>query len=188
MGTTIKQDAWFGVGVYGVDRYGVASVIYIPDGLESTSAVGSVAVTGAAVTPIVGVEAFSAVGNVVVSATAVTSISGVEATSFVGSVVVLENEVVSVVGFNLSSFSGSVSVVTTDFDYEAIKDNYERERTVYISGREQRFIFVEGVPRIVYVENSVSVYERSAKVGRQSRQVYINRGTTSQERVVAIEE
>ena len=188
MATTIKQQAWFGVGVFGVDSYGVASITYVPDGVEATTSFGSFSFVGEANISIDGVESVIAINSVDVAANADVLVNGVESFGSVGNFVVAANSLASLDGVSVTSFIAAVAVVTTAFDYEAIKENYETERTVYVEGRVDRLVYVDGVPRIVFVESSRTPYDRAAKVARETRQVYVNRGTTSEERIVVVEE
>lgn len=256
MATTIRTGAIYGVGVYGADRYGVSNVIFIPDGLNVTSFVGSLVVSGVAnvsivgvaatafvgsfdvsagaTTPVtgvsiaadvgfsvvsgaantltIGVEATTAIGtlsieaqanvsisgetatfdigNIAISGGASTAISGVDIAFDIGSVVVLENEVVVLSGVSITIFVNDASVTTTSFSFDA--NAYEAERVVYVENKTptiQRYIYIEQQPRIVVVEQKNSTaYSRTSNVSNQYRQAYVNRGTTSEERKILVEE
>lgn len=70
-------------------------------------------------------------------------------------------------GLVFTTSVGVVSVSTTLFDFNAVKELYEVNRTAYVEGRtnaESRFIYVDKQPRIVYVDAPVNVY-RTASVG-----------------------
>lgn len=187
MATTIRSGAIFGIGVYGAANYGVSNVVYIPDGLSTSSSVGSVVVSAEANVDVVGVSGNSAVGSVVIVAKAVTIVSGVSSSISLGSVVVLENEVVDVVGVDVSSGVGIVSVTTTSFDYEAVKELYSRLRLVYVDGRHPRVVYTEQQPRIVYVEK-IDAQRRRVYVEKDHRLVYTERRTTADERFALVEE
>lgn len=188
MATTINSGAIYGVDVYGTSLYNVANVTYIPDGIGVTAYVDSVAIAAAANTEAYGLDASVNAGSVLTAAGANVPVNGVLGTSAVGSVVVFENEVVSAIGVAGTILLSSPSVLTASFDYEAVRENYEQLRTIYIEGRKARLLYIENQPRSVYVESPISQYERYAGVDGQYRQTYINRGTTQKERTVAVEE
>lgn len=187
MATTIRSGAIFGIGVYGVDNYGVSNVVYIPDGVSTSASVGSVVVSAEANVDIVGVSVVANVGSVIVVADALTAVTGVSSGVSLGSVVVLENEVVDVLGFGLNAVSGLLSVTTTSFDYEAVKELYSRARLVYVEGRQQRLVYVEEQPRTVYVEK-IDAQLRRVYVEKDNRSVYTDRRTTADERFALVEE
>jgi hypothetical protein len=62
---------------------------------------------------------------------------------------------------------GNESVTNTSFDYEAVKNLYERLRTVYVGAREARIVLIPLQQRIVYVtsDRTTSSSERTANVG-----------------------
>jgi hypothetical protein len=126
-------------------------------GLEAVGAVGDVVVAADANTAVDGVTASALINNVVVRAASNVIIAGV-----VGNGVINDNvtfkldckfDVNGVVGVGIV---GILSVTTTSFDYEAVKDLYDRKRTVYVERGTtsiERTAFVEFESRFVYVES-----------------------------------
>lgn len=158
-------------------------------GVEFTTNTGSFIVEAKASVSVDGVASSIVVEDVVVSGAATSSVSGVEVSFDNGSVVVLENEVVVLSGVTVTAYIDAVSVVTTAFPF--VPEDYDAERVVYVEARTpaiQRFIYVEQQPRIVIVEEKENSYTRTSNVARQYRQTYINRGTTSEERTILVEE
>ena len=96
--TTNNTGAFYGTGVFGTDRYGVASsnLTMFPDGVSGTGQVGS---------PNINTEAI-----------------GVP-------------KVVNVNGTQGTTGLGSISLTTNVFDFNTVKNNYERRRTVYVHRR-----------------------------------------------------
>ena len=96
--TTNNTGAFYGTGVFGTDRYGVASnnLTMFPDGVSGTGQVGSLNIT----TEAIGVPK-------------VENVNGTQGTTGLG----------------------SISLTTNVFNFNTVKDNYERRRTVYVHRR-----------------------------------------------------
>ena len=96
--TTNNTGAFYGTGVFGTDRYGVASnnLTMFPDGVSGTGQIGSLNIT----TEAVGIA-----------------------------------KIVNVNGTQGTTGLGSISLTTNVFDFNTVKDNYERRRTVYVHRR-----------------------------------------------------
>jgi len=96
--TSSNTGAFYGTGVFGTDRYGVASnnLTMFPDGVSGTGQVGSPNTT----TEAIGVP-----------------------------------KVVNVNGTQGTTGLGSISLTTNVFNFNTVKDNYERRRTVYVHRR-----------------------------------------------------
>lgn len=64
-------------------------------------------------------------------------VDGAEATGAVGSVAILGNvtTLVPVTGVSCKGFIGTPSVTTTQFNYNAVREQYGRTRTVYVRRR-----------------------------------------------------
>lgn len=161
-----------GVGVVGV---AVTSVV----GVEATAVLGEVSQRTVNRVPVDGIEAVGAVGDIVVVADANTVVFGSTAFGFVGGVTIRAASSVTIVGvvavanvgdnvtfkldckFDIAGVVGATTVdflvvATTSFDYEAVRDLYERYRTVFVergtTGAERTAI-IEAVPRNVYIES-----------------------------------
>ena len=76
---------------------------------------------------------------------------------------------------------GNEAVVNTSFDYEAVKELYERLRTVYVGSKDERKTYIDGQTRKVYVDGRDT---RRVSVDAQQRIVYVtsDRTTSSSER------
>jgi hypothetical protein len=186
---TTYSGACYGVGIFGQAIYGSCSVTHRPQSEAMTSAVGAVTVTADANAEPAGVAAIASVGVLSIVADANVSVVGVEATTEIGSVVVLENEVVVVSGLELTTSIGAVVVNTTAFDFEAVKNSFDRNRVVYVEAKTPtiaRYVYVEVQPRMVYIEPKPAAIDRKVVVARDVRQVYVSRGTTSKDRTVNI--
>lgn len=169
----------FGFGAFSEAPFsalaGVPATVVSVTGVATTSSVGSVNVNTTANVDVTGVDASTALGSVTVNTSvnelatgiqidgevgtvniigdALFSVTGVNGTLQLGSVIVQGAAVTSATGFVLTGFIGAVSITTTNFDYEAVKDLYERRRTVYVGAREQRITYITAQPRVVYISS-----------------------------------
>lgn len=181
------------------------ALVAISDSFEATLSLnGNVTVTGTSLVVSDSVEATVSLEDVTVTAQAIFGIDGVEATTaFNGSgVEVKANADVSLAAVSFEAtltvsdqidVSGSASVTLDDvsatisvgdltiaivsFDYEAVKENYNRLRTVYIkeiTDNVTRTVYVNEIPsNVVYIEPQPS-NERTVYVEQgQTRTVYI---------------
>tara|TARA_R100000234_G_scaffold99345_1_gene67973 strand:+ start:790 stop:1341 length:552 start_codon:yes stop_codon:yes gene_type:complete len=111
-------------------------------GVVGTSAVGSpTIIEGTGVTfTLTGAVGTGAIGLPVVSADANLTIStGVSATSAVNDVTVTAAAVVDISTPQLIVSTNNVAITENNFDYESIRDSYDRTRVVYINETSQRF-------------------------------------------------
>jgi hypothetical protein len=146
-------------GVEGTGNIGTTShvgdALIIPTGVEGTGAIGTVTVLAAAVTVLnVSVEGTLQVGTVNARANADVVPTGNEVTGSIGSVTVFENELQIPIGVAATLVLGTPVVVNTSFDYEAVKDQYDKRRTVYVKPRatsDTRIIYVPAINRVVYI-------------------------------------
>lgn len=155
MATTIQDGAIYGSGIFGVNRYGVLSLTQIVDGYEIAASVDSFTVSADASTEVTGYTLSPDVGSFGVIGTAEILVNGVASTSVVGYVIVLENELLLLTGLGAFILLGNPNIINISFNYEAIKEQYERERTVYVEARvqESRTVYVGNQHRQVYVES-----------------------------------
>jgi len=62
---------------------------------------------------------------------------------------------------------GTITTTAVQFDFEAVKALYGRQRTVYVESKKARTVYVEKKPfRTVFVERQVTAAERRASVAR----------------------
>jgi hypothetical protein len=86
---------------------------------------------------------------------------------------------------------GPISVTTIRFDYEAVKDLYNRKRTVYVprySIFSERVLVVPAMNRTVYVPRESVSAERTGLVSVVDRAVYVSRRSTSDDRTTSVDE
>jgi len=76
---------------------------------------------------------------VVVTADAVVVPTGVSATGSVGSITTRTSNIIPITTPALSVAAGSPTVNAVNFDYESIKDSYDRRRVLHIGATSQRF-------------------------------------------------
>ena len=132
-----------------------AEAVIIPSNSGGISFIGVPSITANANVIPTGIEAEGDTEGVTVEATAITAVTGIAGTLVTGTVNATA-EAVSIA----SSVAGSVSVdvlsiTAVQLDYEAVKENYSRGRTEYISaiGNVTRTVFVEsGSNRFTYIE------------------------------------
>ena len=111
-------------------------------GVVGTSAVGSPSIiegTGVTFT-FTGAVGTGAIGSPVISADANLTIStGVSATGAVNDVTVTAAAVANISTSQLIVSTNNVAITENNFDYESIRDSYDRTRVVYINETSQRF-------------------------------------------------
>ncbi len=171
--------AYYGIGVYGTDRYGEVSA-----GIQAQSQITTVSVYLRTPVNVVGVNATAEAGTLNVQGNALISVSGVSATAEINNVTIVQNVRVNVSGVATTSALGSINVITTGFDYAAVAHLYSRDRLVYIpavqsttvelSNNPYRTIKIPASPkRIVYItdypKTSVTVQRRSTSGDRKER-------------------
>jgi hypothetical protein len=86
---------------------------------------------------------------------------------------------------------GPISVTTIRFDYEAVKDLYNRKRTVYVprsSIFSERVLVVPAMNRTVYVPRESVSAERTGMVSVVDRAVYVSGRSTSDDRTTSVDE
>jgi hypothetical protein len=86
---------------------------------------------------------------------------------------------------------GPISVTTIQFDYEAVKDLYNRKRTVYVprsSVSSERVVVVPVMNRLVYVPRESVSAERKGLVSVVDRAVYVSGRSTSDDRTTSVDE
>lgn len=156
-----------------------ASCVVIPTSVAATASTNSVTVTGTALFTIDSVDATGSVNDVTVSAdaNAILTNDGVSATITVnGSGITFSLDcAITADSVSATLTLGTITVNTVQFDYLSLKENYSRNRTVYIkelTSNVNNFAYVQEEPRVVYVGSISSgrtVYVEEGKV----RTVYI---------------
>ena len=171
--------AYYGLGVYGTDRYGEVSA-----GIQAQSQITTVSVYLRTPVNVVGVNAATEAGTLNVQGNALVSVSGVSAVAEVNNVTIVQNVRIAVSGVSATNILDSIDVFTTGFDYAAVAHLYSRDRLVYIpavqsttvelSNNPYRTIKIPASPkRIVYITDypkaSVTVQRRSTSGDRKER-------------------
>jgi hypothetical protein len=131
-----------------------AEAVVVPTGVEGTGAIGTVTLVGIALVIAPSVEGTGIAGIVNARANADVAVTGNEATGAIGSVTVFENELQIPVGVSATLIVGIPVVVNLSFDYEAVKDQYDKRRTVYVKPRvtsDARIVYVPAINRVVYI-------------------------------------
>lgn len=114
-------------------------------GVAGTSAVGTPTIiegTGVSLT-LTGVASTGAIDSLVVSANSNLTATGVSGASTLGDVTI--TAAATIVNISIPGLVASTNVVSivepssNNFDYESIKDSYDRTRVVYINETSQRF-------------------------------------------------
>jgi hypothetical protein len=131
-----------------------AEAVVVPTGVEGTGATGTVTLVGIALVIAPSIEGTGIAGIVNARANADVAVTGNEATGAIGSVNVFENELQIPVGVSATLVLGTPVVVNLSFDYEAVKDQYDKRRTVYVKPRatsDTRIVYVPAINRVVYI-------------------------------------
>ena len=142
--------------------------------LASVSATGQVGSLGVGVAAgLTGVEATGQVAELEVGTgtfevDVVEILSGAVATTSIGTV---KPNVTEVFSTNLLTGSiGTLSTTAVQFDFEAVKDAYDRSRTVYITGftesSNDRRVYVQRETRKIYVERFSTAAERRVRTSK----------------------
>jgi len=100
---------------------------------------------------------------------------GVSATAYIGVVSISDSARPTFDGITVYGYVGSVNVTTTSFDYEAVKNNYDTLRAVYVGGRttaKDRTIVINEQSRVVYVDREYTT--RTSSITEQFRNVYVS--------------
>jgi hypothetical protein len=156
--------------------------LVVSDSVEATVSLEDVTVTAQAIFGIDGVEATTAFNGsgVEVKANADVSLAAVsfEATLTVSDQIdILGSASVTLDNVSATISVGDLTIAIVSFDYEAVKENYNRLRTVYIkeiTDNVTRTVYVNEIPsNVVYIEPQPS-NERTVYVEQgQTRTVYI---------------
>jgi hypothetical protein len=141
-----------------------AEAVIAVTGVEGTSATNSVTIVAPAIVLPDSVELIGTVDQLTIVADASVNLAdkGVSGTTAVDTVIVIAPADVIPLGV-LGTFTvGDETVITVQFDYEAIKENYSRLRTVYTketTPNTTRVAYVSvGENRTVYIESQPSNY------------------------------
>jgi hypothetical protein len=109
MASTVRFGAVYGIGVYGVDQYGLTSVTHVPDGVQAVATSDSgVVIIGDANHVVVGVTMGAAISSVGVVGVAVTSVAGVVSTAVVGALSVTGDATLLLSGVAASGAVGNL--------------------------------------------------------------------------------
>ena len=155
-------------------------------GVGAIGVVGTVVLVAKAITNVTGISATGICGTVDAKAYSLYIVTGVEATGAVNTVTIAENAIPTFDGVQATGFVGTTTVTVTVFDYEAVRDLYSPQRTVYVDRRStsrDRTVFVTTENRTVLVEASQSS-NRVIYINAQPRVVTVSKRTTSDDREV----
>lgn len=154
------------VGVSATSNVGIieARTLEVLASVSATGAVGSVQVN-----PVAGLEGLEATGEIGVLELkpdeVLVSVSG---TTAVGTLQVNVKKLLASVSATLDE--GTVTATGVAFDFEAVKELYDRNRTVYVEGFTQaaseRTVYVQREVRLVYIERFSTSAERRARASK----------------------
>jgi hypothetical protein len=139
----------------------IADALVLPVGVEATADIGTVTVEAGALVLPVGVQASTAIGSVIPIITALPA--GVSITASVGTVTVFNNAVPTFIGVQAGTLIGNVSLSIVNFDYIAVREQYDRRRTIVIARKSS------SQDRVIYIPEDF-------------RDRYVNRRSTSSDR------
>lgn len=154
------------VGVSATSNVGIIEARTL-EALESVSATISIgSITTATSAGLEGVDATGEVGTLALSFDKV--IDSVDATSTIGILQVNVKKLLASVSATIDE--GIVTATGVAFDFEAVKELYDRNRTVYVEGFTQaaseRTVYVQREVRLVYVERFSTSAERRARASK----------------------
>lgn len=134
------------------------------ESVSATGEVGTVLLTGGHSTGTVA--GIGIVNGVAVVGNAVVSIDGNEITVEINDDFTITGTANLTIEDVLATLQqNDVATSITNFDFEAVKDLYSRERIIYIEAKDPRIVFVEPQdPRIVYVGERPNSDNRRYKV------------------------
>lgn len=124
----IAQSARYGSGLFGVSKFGVTNLSKVLTGVVGTTNTPSLTQTHTSNPTLTGVSATTSLGAVEVFI--VVNVVGVSATGAVGSVGTSTSAGLS--GTQGTSAVGTISTTAVVFNYGAVRDLYDRRRTVNI--------------------------------------------------------
>jgi len=160
-------------------NFGQVNVAAIISGVSATGAVGTLEEKPTEV--LESVSATGIIGNVGVGATQ--ALTGVAATISVGTFTI--SNTVTLTGVVGTTAAGQTTETGVIFDFGAVRDLYDRDRTVYVPRRstsQEREAEVAVVPRTAYAARRTTSADRTVVVAAENRVVYIPRRSTSAER------
>jgi hypothetical protein len=132
----------------------IAEAVVVPTGVVGTGEIDDVTLVGLALVLPPSTVGTGVAGIVNAQANADVAVTGNTATGSIGSVTVFENELQIPIGVAAPLVLGTPVVVNLSFDYEAVKDQYDKRRTVYVKPRatsDTRIIYVPAINRVVYI-------------------------------------
>ena len=133
----------------------VAEAVVVPQGVDSTSNIGTTTIIAEANVGVTINALTFTVGSPVIKGKAVVLPAGVAANINLGTVGTRTVNVIEVTSVPLNIYTKRPTVTTVQFDYESIKDSYDRDRVIYVAPIDQRYtITVPADPtnRTVYIQ------------------------------------
>ena len=128
-------DATVSVG----DTTVVAKAVVEPQGVDSTGNIGTTTVIAEANVGISAPVLTITAGSPTIIAEALVISVGVAANTALGNITTRTVNRIEVQSVPLSIYTKRPVVTTAQFDYESLKDSYDRDRVVYVSAIDQRY-------------------------------------------------
>jgi hypothetical protein len=160
-------------------NFGKVNIAAIIGGVSATGAVGTLEEKPTEI--LESVSATGSIGDVDVGATA--KISGASAVISVGTLTI--SNTVTPTGVVGTTAAGQTTETGVTFNFLAVRDLYDRDRTAYVPRRstsQEREALVAVVPRTTFVGRKTTSADRTVMVAAENRVVYIPRRSTSAER------
>ena len=129
---TLEPD-WHDPAVTGDEIVPAGDATVVITGIAGTSALGTAVGKGGSTNIPTGLTATGSIGSVTIVAKCVLTLTGIAGTSAVGTVTLDCKAVVVPTGVQGTFTVGNETIIAVQFDYESIKENYSRARTVYLS-------------------------------------------------------
>ena len=162
-------------------NFGQVNVAAIISGVSATGAVGTLEDKPTEI--LESVSATGIIGNPLVRVVVTKIISGVAAVTSIGTFTI--SNTVTLTGVVGTTAAGQTTETGVIFDFGAVRDLYDRDRTVYVPRRstsQEREAEVAVVPRTAYAARRTTSADRTVVVAAENRVVYIPRRSTSAER------
>lgn len=162
-------------------NFGQVNVAAIISGVSATGAVGTLEDKPTEI--LESVSATGIIGNPLVRVIVTKIISGVAAVTSIGTFTI--SNTVTLTGVVGTTAAGQTTETGVIFDFGAVRDLYDRDRTVYVPRRstsQEREAEVAVVPRTAYAARRTTSADRTVVVAAENRVVYIPRRSTSAER------
>ena len=153
MASSVSSGSLYGTGVYGTDVYGVSNVTITVDGVTSSGAVTTTAISGNSTLTVTGVSATAQLGVPnVVAGTVATPDDDVPMVGSVGTVAVVANSSVTVTGVSATTTVNDLPTPDSVYDVVGVQgttqlngDYTDLHTGFYVYGNTTNAIYGEGV-------------------------------------------